>query len=280
MTSRKSIVSSVLPCYNNDRYVGQAIESLLEQKRAVDEIIVIDDGSTDSSWEVIQELVSTNTQVKAFKNEKNLGIPATRNRLIQEMRGDADYMLILDADDVAAPGRVARQLEYLENHPDCALVGSDISIINEQGEQIGVREYPHTHEEIVSSALHFNPFAQSSVMIRTSVIGQVGEYDERLARVQDYDLWLRVIKAGYQVHNLVEPLTLFRRHKDQGKETMAQKSIYYSWRVRARYIWRPRFFSLKGVALFVAYTLAMIFPKQMLNKIYAKLFVQKHDQNK
>jgi len=247
----------------------------LNQTRKPDEIIVCDDASTDGSWNLIQQYVKNNDIVFAIRNSSNQGIPRTRNNLIQARNKDSDFMVILDADDVAHASRIEKQSDFLLENKEYGLVGSDIIIINGEGKKVGVREYPHSDRAIRKTILHFNPIAQSSVMVSSEVLNTVGVYDERLSRVQDYDLWIRIARAGYMVANIPEALTSFRRHKGQGKETMAQKSVYYSLRVRSRYLFTRQFFSFKGLALWHAYLFAMITPRRALNNVYTKLFVKK-----
>lgn len=267
-------VSAVVPCYNNAAFVGEAVQSLLQQSRSPNEIIIVDDGSTDGSQEMLQELEQSNKIIKVFYNDRNRGIPYTRNRLIAELHPDSKYMVILDADDVAHPDRIKEQVSFLEDNSEYGLVGSAITVINDVGEVIGVREYPSAHNAIVRTALHFNPIAQSAVTIPTAVLRQVGVYDLKLRRVQDYDLWLRIMRAGYLVHSFQLPLTSFRRHASQGKETLGRLSLYYSWRVRSRYIWRAQFFSVKGFVIFLSYTVAILLPTDLMNYLYKTLFVK------
>lgn len=275
MTKDKPIISAVIPCYNNAKYVGKSIQSLLGQTLVPDEIIVVDDGSTDNSWDVIQEMANNHPRITAFRNDKNLGIPKTRNRLIREMKSNTDYMVILDADDFSSLDRIELQINYLEQNPEYVLIGSDLGIVNEKGEKIGFREYPHEHKEILKKILHFNPFAQSSLVVRTKIFKDVGVYDEKLQRVQDYDLWIRILKAGYKVHNINKTLTFFRRHKGQGKEILAKKSIFYSLKVRARYIFKPKFFSIKGLIIFIFYFFIFLLPNKLISKFYNVFFVEK-----
>ncbi len=273
--NKTPFVSVVIPCYNNEQFVGAAIESMLDQTRTPNEIIVCDDASTDNSWQVITDLAQKHPVIKPIQNETNQGIPKTRNNLIAHLDEGSDYMVILDADDVADKQRIEKQLAFFKSDKNLGLVGSDISIINELGVVVGTRVYPHAHNEIVDSILHFNPFAQSSVMTPTRTLSKVGDYDEKLARVQDYDLWIRIVRQGYQVANIGQSLTSFRRHKGQGKETMAKKSVYYSWVVRSRYLFTLQFFSIKGLLFWLGYGVALLVPKDLLLDVYSKLFVKK-----
>ncbi|USN57519.1 MAG: glycosyltransferase family 2 protein [Candidatus Peribacteria bacterium] len=114
------LISVIMPVYNTERFVGEAIESILNQTFTDFEFIVIDDGSTDSSREIIQHYAQQDQRIRAFQNEENKGISYTRNKLIELT--NTNYIATQDSDDISLPQRLELSYNYLENHPKCAVV--------------------------------------------------------------------------------------------------------------------------------------------------------------
>ena len=126
-------VTVVIPVYNREKYVCEAIESVLDQTFADFELLVIDDGSTDRSREAVQSY--HDPRIRLMSNEKNEGIPKTRNKGIGLARGE--YLAFLDSDDRAYPERLAKQVAFLDRHPDYAAVGAWIDWMDEEGRPLG-----------------------------------------------------------------------------------------------------------------------------------------------
>ena len=114
-----------------------------------------------------------------FRNNKNLKIVKTRNKGFDLSSPKAKYFAILDSDDVALPNRIEIQVKFLEKNSDYGLVGSNLLIINENSEIIGIRKYPSTDSEIRKRIMRFNPIAQSSVLLRKEAIKEIGFYDKK-----------------------------------------------------------------------------------------------------
>ena len=266
-------VTVLMPVYNNQAHVAQAIESVLDQDHHDLDLVIVDDFSTDSTKEIIQGFALIDERVRLIFNTENIGIPKTRNILLENISSESKYFAILDGDDIAEPERLKRQIEYIEenNIDGC---GSCLSIIDDEGDLSGNRKYPLGFDEIKKTLLHFNPFAQSAMMIKSDVIEEVGFYDEKLERVQDYDLWIRMIKEGFVLENMEEKLTSFRVHQNQGKNKNAKKSFYYSFIVRGRYLFSQEFFSLKGFMIWLGYIPMIILPTSITIGLYKKLFVK------
>jgi len=217
-------VTVFTPNYNNSKYISETIESILNQSYRNFEYIIIDDCSTDHSWEVIQEYAKKDYRIKAFRNEANLKIVKTRNKGFNLSSPMSKYFAIIDSDDVALPTRLEMQLNFLERNLEYGLVGSNIIIINEDSKEIGKRSYPLEDEEIRNLIIKYNPFAQSSILLRKTVIEQIGLYDEEWFVCQDYDYWLRVGKI-WKLHNLSDPLIKYRFSSSQVKKKFLKETI-------------------------------------------------------
>ncbi len=275
MIKKKPLVSVLMPCYNNRDYVGRAIESILNQTYKKIELIIVDDFSDDDSWDIIKEYEKKDPRVRIFRNNKNINIAKTRNKLLSKVSPKAMYIALLDADDLSLKDRLERQVCFLEKNKDYAAVGTQLVLINEGGRKIGVKKYPRKYSEIKKKILHFNPFAQSSMMIRKSAIDEVGLYDEKMVRSEDYDLWIRIILRGYKMGNLSDFLTKYRVHKSQGKYLNSQVNFLYSFKVRKRYIFHRELFSLKAFVIMMLYLFAALMPAGLMVYFYKKFFIGK-----
>jgi glycosyltransferase involved in cell wall biosynthesis len=200
-------VSVIIPVYNREKYVGEAIDSILAQSFPDFEVLLVDDGSTDNSVELMRSY--TDPRVRLVRNERNLGIPKTRNRGVQLARGD--YIAILDSDDTASPDRLAKQVAFLDRHHDCVLVGSWAALMDEKGQALkrGKRRYVSPGE--VKSHLLFHCWLpHSSVMARAATLRAYG-YREQYVVCSDFDLFVRLARK-YKLGHLPEPLVRQRVH--------------------------------------------------------------------
>jgi glycosyltransferase involved in cell wall biosynthesis len=235
-------VSVLMPVHNAERYLSEAIESVLGQSFGALELVIIDDGSTDGSPAIAERFAHGDPRVKLLRNPRNLGIVATRNRAFEAADARSEYFAIMDGDDVCLPDRIARQVEFLDSHPEHALVGGNTLIIDEQGRVIGERVYPSEHAQIVKVIARYNPIAQPTVMLRRSALAQVGTYDERYARCQDYDLWLRTA-ARFKLANLPVFTLKYRISATQGKRVRLRDSLRYTIQIQREWLFRKPFFS-------------------------------------
>jgi hypothetical protein len=199
-------ISVILPVYNGEAHLAEAIASILQQSFADFELIAIDDGSTDGSAAILDAI--DDPRVRAI-HQDNVGLAATLNRGIALARGK--YIARQDHDDLSLPTRLARQLQFLEENPGYGLVGTRAGI--KVGDEAASRFHDHPLDD---AALRFellfdNPFVHSSVMMRKSAVDAVGGYSTDPARQppEDYELWSR-LSRHYRVANLPERLTIYR----------------------------------------------------------------------
>jgi glycosyltransferase involved in cell wall biosynthesis len=201
------LISVVLPVYNAEKYIGEAIRSILDQTYKNFELIVINDGSKDRSEEEIKKIQDPRIR---YYSQSNAGMAATLNKGLSLAKGE--LIARQDADDISLPERFQRQVDFLQKHPDYALVGTWALIIDESGKPTGKKhKHPIQHEELKFDLLFDNMFVHSSVMFRKSVLDTCGVYDEKLhALVQDFEYWFR-ISRNYKIANLPEYLQLYRQ---------------------------------------------------------------------
>src|SRR5262249_44460136 len=138
-------VSVMMPVYNAERYVGKAIESVLNQTLSDFELVIVNDGSTDGSLEILQEYAARDPRIR-LTSRPNVGLVGSRNELLDAAR--SNLVACMDADDISRSDRLERQVEYLRAHPDCVLVGSRVIIIDPDGQPLRIMGQHLVHEAI------------------------------------------------------------------------------------------------------------------------------------
>jgi len=202
-------VSVFLPVYNAADYVATSIHSVLNQTYRDLELIVIDDGSTDDSAEVIQRAIGSDPRVR-FQSRANIGFARTLNQMLGIASGE--LIARLDADDEALPERFATQVSFMDSNADCVVVGGGVINIDSDGDPLSIELYPTGHEEIEQRMLSGGGgIIHPSVMIRAETIRKCGGYSLDCPVVEDQDLWLRLALHG-RLANLPQPLIRYRVH--------------------------------------------------------------------
>jgi glycosyltransferase involved in cell wall biosynthesis len=205
MSTPLPAISVLMPVHNSERFVREAIQSILAQTFTDFELVVIDDGSTDTSLHIIQSF--SDRRIVRLRNEANLGLPATLNRGISVARGQ--YIARNDADDLSQPRRLQDQFEFLETHPDTGLLGTAIQVIDSSGKAHRPGLFPTQNSVLQWRLLFSNPFAHSSVMYRRDLVRQLGGYRPMVG--EDHDLWLRISRQT-SLANLPQKLIRLRRY--------------------------------------------------------------------
>lgn len=203
------LVSIILPTYNRTQYVKRAIESVLDQTYKNIELIIINDGSTDKTSEIISEFRKKDKRVSILTNKINLGFVKSLNNGITIARGK--YIARIDDDDFwSDPKKLEKQIEFLENHPDYVLTGGGAIGINEKGKEIFRYLLPEKDENIRKYILSDNCFIHSTVVFRRTIWELVGGYDEKFCFSEDWDLWLKFGKFG-KFYNFQEYFVYYLR---------------------------------------------------------------------
>jgi len=187
------LVSVILSVYNGEKTIVKTIESILSQTFADFELIVIDNGSTDRTYEILQKFSDTDKRIKLFRNH----ITCTRSKALNFgiLKAAGKYIARIDADDQALPERLARQVDYLEKHPECGVLGSFVKEINESGEIMPRKQNPILWEDIQKDIFKYNPVFHPSVMMRKEVVDASGGYNEDYLDAEDYELFSRLIET-------------------------------------------------------------------------------------
>jgi len=206
--SSAPLISVLLPVYNGEPYLRAAIDSVLAQSLGDFELLVINDGSTDRTQDIIEAL--RDDRIRPYTNARRQGLPATLDRGLTLARGR--YLARMDADDLCAVDRFRLQARYLEQHPETSLVGSWYRLMGSNR----IVPLPESSAEISFHLMRFNCIAHPSVMFRLADFRANGlAYDAGYEHAEDYACWVRFARLGLRMVNLPLPLLVHRRHSGQ-----------------------------------------------------------------
>ncbi|MFA9478268.1 glycosyltransferase family 2 protein [Phycisphaerales bacterium AB-hyl4] len=220
------MISVLMPAYNAERYIDEAIESVLAQTYRDFELIVIDDGSTDGTRTIADGYAERDERVRVLSHA-NMGMGASMNDARQHAR--YEWLAVLDSDDRMKPNRLARQLAFIEEHPDVSLLSSLVHLIDEQGRVIGTTRSPFTSAEAVAKAVRSNVllgFHHPAQLMRKAAIDAVGGYRNAFWPCNDLDLLNRIAEAGYGVLVQPEVLTEYRIHGGSVCVSAARETLW------------------------------------------------------
>ena len=205
------VVSVVMPTYNAEAFVDAAVSSIRAQTVTDFELIAIDDGSQDRTVEILTQHAVVDPRIKVLRRTHR-GISDTLNEGIAASRGA--FIARMDADDVAVPQRLERQLAALMDRPKVAVAGSNYEIIDHSGRHMGASDLPTDPAEIRRTLDRNNCIAHPTVVMRRDAVLAVGGYRRAFAQCEDYDLWLRLCER-HDLINVADPLLRYRQHPGQ-----------------------------------------------------------------
>lgn len=203
------LISVVMPVYNGQHYLVDAVASIVEQSLPDWEMICVNDGSTDQSGQILDWFATQDSRIRVI-HQANAGIVAALNRGCAAAR--APLICRMDCDDLAVADRLEKQATYMRENPTCCVLGGAILEIDVDGDPLNVSRLPGTHEDILENLLnrktgHFHP----TTIIRSEALEAVGGYRQQYQWVEDHDLWLRLAQRG-QLANSREVVLCYRQH--------------------------------------------------------------------
>lgn len=210
-------VTVLMSVYNGEKYLRQAVDSILNQTFNDFEFLIINDGSTDRTVEILQSY--HDPRIKIINNEKNVGLTRSLNKGLKLAKGE--YIARMDADDVSLPTRLERQISFLDRNKEVGLLGTGWYIIDENSQEMGISKVTDGKD-----AVHF--MCHGTALIRKNCLEEVGLYREAFECTQDYDLWLRIADE-FEVANLSKPLYKLREYRDSiSSSKKLQQALYAS----------------------------------------------------
>ncbi len=219
-------ISVLLPVFNVGSYVAEALASIQTQTFSDIEIVVVDDGSTDGTLRIVEQLASTDGRIRVARSPRNQGLSAALNFGLTFC--SAPLIARMDGDDIALPTRLERQFRFLEAYPDIALVGCATTAIDQSGcliPGLGISHKPITKEAIAHTML-LAPPCSHIWLARREVYDTLSGYRE-IEVAEDYDFLLRAISAGFRITNLPEPLMLIRTRSGNISSRLEQRKAHY-----------------------------------------------------
>ncbi len=252
-------ISILLSVHNNERFIREAVLSLLGQTFRDFELLIVDDASTDTTPQILRELAEQDSRIRVLTNAMNLGLTKSLNLALAQTH--SDFIARMDADDIALPHRLEKQLAFLNAHPDIDVVGTAYEWIDGDSHVIGQPNIVTDPDELHRALPRTNPLLHSSVMMRQSALDRAHGYNETYRRAQDYDLWLRLSRHS-RFANLPEVLMQKRMAKSMISFANEREQLRYAARSRlasakrgdyplwnAVYILKPLIASLLPLAL-------------------------------
>ncbi len=218
--SEQPKISVIMSVYNGEDYLTEAIDSVLNQTFKDFELIIIDDCSTDSTAEILNQYACEDDRVKVYTNETNLRLPSSLNKALSLSKGE--YVARMDADDICLPNRLEKQYEFMKNNPNVALSSCRFMTVKNGVVASGGCGGRNDNDSIKALLLVTNPILHPGIIAKAEVIKELG-YDKDFTCTEDMELWTRFVMAGYEVEILPEYLMIYRLHDKQITETTLAK---------------------------------------------------------
>jgi glycosyltransferase involved in cell wall biosynthesis len=269
LREKNPLVSVLMPNYNNEKYISETIESILNQTYNNFEFIIVDDCSSDRSWKIIQKYANKNKKIRAYKNEKNEGRPKTRNKLLSLISKQADYFLWIDSDDIVKDNIIEKKINYLNKNKEIDVLGSNIEYVTEELKHIKDRIYPKKFNQIKEIFLLYSPLSQGGLMLKSNLKNQ--KYNLNYKVCQDYELWTRLIDKNYVFENLQETFYLYRQTPNQGKQKHLKLTIWNTIKIKSKYIFKWKYFRFKFFFRYCGEIIMLFFPNKMVLWIFYKM---------
>jgi glycosyltransferase involved in cell wall biosynthesis len=227
MMEGKPLVSVIMPVFNTEEYLEDAIKSILNQTFSNFEFIIIDDASTDKSLQIIESF--TDSRIVVITKNKNTGYTKSLNLGLNLAQGK--YIARMDSDDISLPKRFQLQIDLMEKNPEIILCGTSFKLMNSSK----VINHPNGHSEIVLKLLEGTAFGHPTVMIRNEILKNNNiVYNHEYEPAEDYFMWTQLVKFGY-VENIPEVLLLYRVHSNQVSSLHAERQQKIANRIRGLY---------------------------------------------
>lgn len=259
--------SFIMGTMNSSSRIEKTIDSLINQSIEDWELIVVDDGSSDNTFEILENYAMRDSRIHCLQNKKNLKLAKTLNIAIKQV--NSPYLVRIDDDDLCESDRLIKQLEFLDNNKEYAVCGSWANLI-EDGEKWGIRQIIERPKKL--DIFRGKNFIHPSVMMRTSVIKEIGGYNESHVYdgCEDYELWCRLYKNGYKGYNLQESLILYSEGKSAYKKRSKVRRIRT---LRANWIQKKELMiGIEGYAFIFIKAMKLLVPNSIIYKFKKKSY--------
>jgi glycosyltransferase involved in cell wall biosynthesis len=273
---KKPLLSVYMPVFNAAPYLTQSIESILNQSLKNFEFIIIDDASTDSSWKIIKSFARRDPRIRAYRNRLNLGVSTTSNIAISLAR--CKYLARMDADDISTSDRLEKQLKYLKSNPKTVIVGAQCTIINQNDQVIGFKNFPISSTGINDMLFWAIPVQQGYMMINRSLLPKnFTWYSASKTSAEEVDLYFRLSQYGLFA-NLKDYLYYYRQISSSLSHLNPKKTFYLTLQSRLNAIKNGFQPSLKAIIINLAEIVVIsILPSSLIYSLW--YFIRGINQN-
>lgn len=257
-----------MPVYNAGTFLVEAIESILKQTYKNFEFIIVDDASTDDSWKILRKFRKKDKRIKTYRFQENVGVSQTVKYAIEKSKGK--FLARMDADDIAHPQRLEKELNYLLKNPQTVAVGSQCYLINKKGKIIGKKTFPVKFEDIYKYIFTFIPVQQPTLMInRTKLPKDFEYYYDGMNTAEEVELLFKLFQYG-KVENLKETLHYYRLHDKNTSLQNLKKTFLLTLlsRIKAifKYDYKPTILGITST-LFQTF-IVLLLPSKIILEIY------------
>jgi glycosyltransferase involved in cell wall biosynthesis len=228
--SAAPLISVIMPAYNAEKYIQEAIDSILNQSYSNLELLIFDDGSSDSTRKIINGY--SDVRIKKIFTDKNSGVVAARNHCIDLAQGK--YIALMDADDIASQDRFKKQLAFLEAD-GCDVCGSEHWNLNQLTGALKPSKDRHTDADLRALLAVYCTLCNSTVMARAELMKRY-KYDSAIPVAEDYYLWVQLATAGYRFANLAERLVTYRQYPEQSSSKHVEKFRVATLEIMGQYL--------------------------------------------
>lgn len=253
----------VMPVFNAADYLEEAILSIAAQSYPNLELIIVDDFSTDGSFELANDIAAKHSNISVYKNGKHRGVSGAANLALKQAKGK--FIARMDADDIAHKSRIAKQVSYLLENPDAVAVGTQCDIIDQNGKKVGEKIFPLHFSKIKEMMFYSIPLQQPTLMVNTNNLPKSFKwYDENYRSAEEVELLFRLFEHG-SVGNLPETLHQYRIHGKNISLKNPKETFYLTFKTRLSAI---RKYNYRPTAVGIGVTLSQLVVVSLLPSRY------------
>lgn len=265
---KQNLISVIIPAYNAQNYISLAVESILNQTYKDIEVIVVNDGSTDNTLNILKNLEKTDSRLKVINFPENKGLTAALNAAIEEAEGQ--YMARMDADDISLSRRLEKQIKYLKEHPSVIAVGTQAALIDKDNKIFGYKKFPTDTKRLHDMIMEVMPMQHPTIMTYTKIMKKEKYEDQPTA--EDVGLFMRLLNYG-DFANIDEILFHYRILRNSNSFKNVKKTFKYTLINRIngifKYGYKP---SVRGVVITLLQTIfVFILPSRFIIKVYDQM---------
>lgn len=219
------LISVVMSVYNSEKYLAEAIESVLKQTHENFEFVIVNDGSTDGSLNIINKYQKVDKRIVLLNRKNNKGLPYSLNEAIEKSKGK--YIARMDADDISCIERFGRQLNYLKENPEIDILGAQEINIDKNGNELSIGPHKPLGYKLIKKISEFScPLNHPTYMVKKEVYERLNGYREEFIYAQDYDFILRAIDKGFIVENMPDNLLYYRTFPGEQSSLKRQRQLF------------------------------------------------------